>query len=180
MEIRIAGIINESVVDGPGIRMVIFTQGCPHRCPGCHNPETHDPNGGEAGDTGEIADRIRASRFISGITISGGEPFFQPEPCALLAEAAHSCGKTVMLYSGYTFEQLQTMAKDDAAVNRLLLAGDMLVDGPYLEEKRNIDLPFRGSENQRIIDLPQSLALGKAVVVPMGREAYNEGGKLTI
>ena len=171
MEIRIAGIVNESVVDGPGIRMVVFTQGCPHRCPGCHNPGTHDPSGGSLGDTDDIIARIREHRYISGVTISGGEPFVQPAACALLAEAAHECGRNVMIYSGYTFEQLLAMAEEDEAVKRLLYACDTLVDGLYIEERRNIDLAFRGSDNQRIIDLPKSLEKGEAVVLLMGREA---------
>ena len=171
MDIRIAGIVNESVVDGPGIRMVIFTQGCPHNCPGCHNPETHDFAGGQLRQTEELVSQMANQRYIAGITISGGEPFCQPEPCAVLAEAAHAQGKNVMIYSGYTFEQLLALSRDDENIRRLLNACDILVDGPYIEAQRNLDLVFRGSENQRIIDVPASINKGTPIIKLLGRDA---------
>jgi len=159
-------------VDGPGIRYTIFVQGCPHHCPGCHNPETHDFEGGHLEDTEDLIKKIKQKGFISGITISGGEPFSQAFPCALLAEAAHDMGKSVMVYSGYTFEQLLDMAESDSGVKQLLCSCDILVDGPYLESSRNIDLPFRGSENQRVLDMSASLDKGQAVEMAVGREVY--------
>ena len=171
MEIRLAGMINESVVDGPGIRMVFFTQGCPHHCPGCHNPETHDPAGGTVYATEELREKMRARPYIAGITLSGGEPLEQPAACAELALAAKKQGKNVLLYSGYTFEQLRCMAASDLAVKDLLELTDILIDGPFLLEQRDIDLVFRGSANQRIIDVPRSLAAGSVYELKLGRDA---------
>lgn len=172
MQIRLAGIVNESVVDGPGIRMVFFTQGCRHHCPGCHNPETHDETGGELYDTQQLAAAIEAHRFIAGITLSGGEPLLQAAACAELAACARQQGKNVLLYSGYTYEQLRELAAVDAAVAALLQATDILIDGPFVLEQRNIDLTFRGSANQRIIDLPRSMQEGRVCELKLGREAW--------
>ncbi len=150
-ELRVNGIVEESVVDGPGLRYVVFTQGCPHRCPGCHNPRTHDPSGGYLLDPSTIPEQVCANPLLAGITFSGGEPFLQPAALCVAAEAVKRCGKTVMTYSGYTLEQLQDLAAVDAAAARLLRLTDILVDGPYVEALRDLDLPFRGSSNQRLI-----------------------------
>lgn len=106
MQIKIAGLVPESIVDGPGIRFTVFTQGCPHHCPGCHNPQTHDFAGGEWKDTDEIIAQFQQNPLLKGITLSGGDPFVQPAACAELARAAHKAGKDVITYTGYTFEQL--------------------------------------------------------------------------
>ncbi|MCL2496679.1 MAG: anaerobic ribonucleoside-triphosphate reductase activating protein [Clostridiales bacterium] len=153
MRIRLAGVVEESVTDGPGIRMVIFTQGCPHNCPGCHNPQTHDPNGGEWHDTEALLARFAARPQLAGLTISGGEPLMQAEAVAVLARGVKDLGKTVLLYSGYTFEDLRDSSKSDAAIERLLAYTDILIDGPFIEAERDISLAFRGSRNQRIIEL---------------------------
>lgn len=163
MELRIAGITRESVVDGPGLRTVIFTQGCPHHCPGCHNPETHDPNGGRIMDVTEILAIVETAKLIRGVTFSGGEPFMQPGPLSYLAEMVKERGLNVVTYTGYVFEQLQEMGKKDAAVMDLLLYTDILIDGPYRKEQRDLRLAFRGSKNQRIIDLPKTFAKGNIV-----------------
>ena len=154
--LRISGIIPESIVDGPGFRYVIFTQGCPHHCPGCHNPQTHDFDGGTMADGEKILQEIRENTLLAGVTFSGGEPFCQPAPLAELAREVHAMGKNVFVYTGYTYEKLCEMAKKDKAIAALLAETDTLVDGPYIEAKRNISLKFRGSENQRIIDLKNS------------------------
>ncbi|MDO5142444.1 MAG: anaerobic ribonucleoside-triphosphate reductase activating protein [Eubacteriales bacterium] len=154
--IRIAGTVGESIVDGPGFRFTLFTQGCPHHCPGCHNPQTHDPAGGhEVALDALLADMCK-NPLVKGVTFSGGEPFCQPEPLYHLAVALKQRGKHVMAYSGYTFEQLRALP--DPYVGKLLGQLDLLVDGPFLEAERNIDLRFRGSANQRILDVPASLA----------------------
>lgn len=160
--IRIAGIQRDSIVDGPGIRYVIFTQGCPHHCPGCHNPETHDFVGGEAREIVELIEEIRSQRLLGGVTFSGGEPFCQPEALVPIAEAVKEMGKHLMIYTGYLYEDLQK--RREASVQRLLELADVLVDGPFILAERNLTLPYRGSENQRVIDLVQSRIRGKIVL----------------
>lgn len=157
MEIRIAGIVPESVVDGPGIRFVVFVQGCPHNCPECHNPQSHDYYGGEISKIDDILEQIRNSVLIQGLTLSGGEPLCQAAVCAELAKQVKAMGKNVVLYSGYTFEKIIEMSKQQQDIMELLKAADILIDGPYLREQRDLKLAFRGSINQRIIDVPVSL-----------------------
>lgn len=161
--IRLAGVIQESIVDGPGMRYVVFTQGCPHHCPGCHNPGTHDPAGGYVGDTDALLSEFRQDPMLAGITLSGGEPFMQAEPLAELAAAVHALRKTVITYTGYTMEYLLDHLEEHPGWRELLENSDVLIDGPYVESQRNLLLRFRGSENQRILDPSASLRQGKAV-----------------
>lgn len=154
---RIAGIVNDSIVDGPGLRLAIFAQGCPHHCPGCHNPESHDFAGGSDMDTEKIIARMDANPLLDGITLTGGEPFEQPDACRILADAAHARGLNVWAYSGYTFEQLCAVPEK----RRLLEACDVLVDGPFLLAERSLDLRFRGSKNQRVLKVAELLAGGE-------------------
>ncbi len=163
MNLRLAGIVNDSIVDGPGLRMTVFVQGCPHRCPGCHNPQTHDFAGGSEGETAEIIARMRKNPLLDGLTLSGGEPFCQPGPCAELARAARSLGLNVWSYSGYTFEEL--IEGGTPAQKALLDELDVLVDGRFELDKRSLDCRFRGSTNQRLIDVPASLAAGRAIEI---------------
>lgn len=158
MELRVAGIQNESIVDGPGFRLAVFAQGCPHHCPGCHNPQTHPFEGGELMDTDQLLDILDSNPLLKGITLSGGEPFCQPEAMAELARQAHQRGKDVVCFTGYTLEQLLD-TKDDA-IRALLEQIDILIDGPYIEAQRDLTLLFRGSANQRLIDLPATLESG--------------------
>lgn len=154
--LRISGIIPESIVDGPGFRYVIFTQGCPHHCPGCHNPQTHDFEGGSVitfADGEKILSEIRENTLLAGVTFSGGEPFCQPGPLAELAKEIHAMGRNVFVYTGYTYEKLCQMAKTNQQIAELLSETDTLVDGPYIEALRDLELRFRGSSNQRILDL---------------------------
>ena len=159
MNIRIAGFETDSIVDGPGFRLAVFTQGCPHHCPGCHNPETHDFSAGQEVDTDRIIEKMRDDPLLDGLTLSGGEPFCQPEPCRVLAEAAHAQGLNVWAYSGYTFDQLL----EKPEVRPLLEAVDVVVDGPFLLAQRTLELRFRGSKNQRLIDVKRSLSEGRIV-----------------
>ena len=160
MKLRIAGTVNDSIVDGPGLRYAVFTQGCPHDCPGCHNPQTHDFSGGKDIDTSEILAQIRKNPLLDGLTLTGGEPFCQCTACVALAQGAHAHGLNVWCYSGYTFEELI----NGKAEWRLLLQNiDVLVDGPFLLEKRSLDCRFRGSSNQRLIDVPKSLMANRAI-----------------
>ena len=151
MKIRIAGIAEDSIVDGPGLRLTVFVQGCPHHCLGCHNPETHDPDGGKLMDTAEIIAKMDANPLLDGITLSGGEPFMQPVACVELAKAAHERGLNVWCYTGYTIEAI--MGGRDNGKRGLLKHIDVLVDGPYIDSQRTLELPWRGSKNQRVINV---------------------------
>lgn len=162
MNVKIAGVVKESIVDGPGFRYTVFTQGCPHRCPGCHNPGSHDPEGGSYKSVAEMVREMSENELIDGLTLSGGEPFCQAEACAELAKAAHSVGLNVWVFSGYTFEEL-LLSIDAPGWKALLYECDVLVDGRFEQKNRSLALRFRGSKNQRIIDLPASLKAGSAV-----------------
>jgi anaerobic ribonucleoside-triphosphate reductase activating protein len=163
MKIRVAGLEKESVVDGPGLRFVIFTQGCSHRCPGCHNPGAWDAEGGQEMDTDDIMRQIEEIGLLRGVTLSGGEPFEQAAACALLAEQIKARKLDIITYTGYTFEKLQSIVSEDADIKRLLNATDVLVDGPFIVEERDWDLPYRGSRNQHLVLVQESLAAGRAI-----------------
>jgi anaerobic ribonucleoside-triphosphate reductase activating protein len=154
--LRINGIVEESCVDGPGVRYTVFTQGCRRNCKGCHNPSTHDEKGGYLIEAQTILTQFDENPLLAGITFSGGEPFLQAEPLAYLAEQIKARGKNVFTYSGYTFEELLRLIKTDAvlgpAMQSLLFFTDTLVDGPYIEAQRDLTLLFRGSFNQRLLD----------------------------
>lgn len=167
MHIRLAGLVPESYVDGPGIRFTIFVQGCPHNCEGCHNPETHDFNGGRLADTDKIYNKIKQFPLVKGVTFSGGEPFCQAEPLAELGEKLKKDGYHLMSYSGWTFEQLLKKSESEPQVKRLLGLLDVLVDGRFVLAERTLELHYRGSRNQRLIDVPKSLEKGEAVTVDL-------------
>ena len=153
--LRLSGVIPESIVDGPGMRYVVFVQGCPHHCPGCHNPQTHDFKGGYDGDIQAIVNQIKGDPLLSGLTFSGGEPFCQAGALCQLAEKVKALGKNIVVYSGYTLGQLKELGKKDPDILRLLRLADTLIDGPYVEAKRDLTLQYRGSSNQRIINLKE-------------------------
>lgn len=161
--LRLAGIAEDSIVDGPGLRLTLFTQGCPHHCPGCHNPETHALEGGSLYAPDAILARYAENPLLAGVTFSGGEPFLQAGPLARLAATIHARGGTVVTYTGYVYEALAARAVRDADVARLLDATDLLIDGPYVQALRSLELPFRGSSNQRLLDRDARAALGGAV-----------------
>ena len=165
MNLRIAGILDESVVDGDGVRLTVFTQGCAHRCRGCQNPETQPMEGGWIIDTGKILTEVAANPLLTGVTFSGGEPFLQPAPLAELAKKLHARGLDVWSYSGYTLEELQARAQADKATRALLAEVDVLVDGPYEESQRDLTLHFRGSRNQRVIDMKKTRKAGRIVLL---------------
>jgi len=158
MEIRLAGLEPESIVDGPGYRFTVFVQGCPHNCPGCHNPQTHDFSGGHLADTDDVIAHLGENPLVRGLTLSGGEPMIQPEPLYLIAKAAKEKGMNVWCYTGFTLEEL--MRENRADRMRLLSAVDVLVDGPFRAHERSLDLLYRGSKNQRLIDMPATLKGG--------------------
>ncbi len=159
---RIANTVSDSIVDGPGLRFTVFTQGCPHHCPGCHNPDTHDPAGGREIPVDELARQMGQNPLIQGLTLSGGEPFAQAADCARLAAAAHQVGWTVWTYTGYSWEDI--LSNKDPAWQALLAETDVLVDGPFLEKEKSYELRFRGSRNQRLIRVKESLAQGRVVL----------------
>ena len=160
-ELRLAGVIRESIVDGPGLRMTIFTQGCPHNCEGCHNPQTHDFKGGYISHPENILKAIDEDPLLRGVTFSGGEPFMQPEALAQLAEEIHKRGLDVLTYTGFTFEQIIDSGDDRKLA--LLKQTDYLIDGKFVLALRSLELHFRGSSNQRIIAVKRSLEEGRAV-----------------
>lgn len=170
MKLRIAGTVNESIVDGPGFRYTIFTQGCPHRCEGCHNPQTHDFNGGTLVDTEFLFNDIIKDRLLDGVTFSGGEPFCQCKPLAELAKRIRAYDGfitplNIISYTGYTFKYLIENANDDNGYMELLNELDYLVDGPFVLAERSLELKFMGSKNQRFIDVKKSLKQSKVVEV---------------
>ena len=158
--LNLAGILEDSIVDGPGIRTTFFAQGCPHRCPGCHNPETWSFDGGTLMDEETALQVVRSNPLCKGVTFSGGEPFAQAAAFAKLAHLLKEQGYEVASYSGYTFEQL---LEGTAEQQELLKAIDILIDGPFLLAERSLELNFRGSKNQRILNVPKSLANGSPV-----------------
>ena len=158
MEIRLAGLEPESIVDGPGYRFTVFVQGCPHNCPGCHNPQTHDFSGGHLADTDDVIAHLGKNPLVRGLTLSGGEPMMQPEPLYLIAKAAKEKGMNVWCYTGFTLEEL--LRENRADRMKLLSAVDVLVDGPFRSHERSLDLLYRGSKNQRLIDMPATLKSG--------------------
>lgn len=149
--IRIAGVVRESIVDGPGFRFVVFCQGCPHGCPGCHNPATHDFEGGYDCELQKIIDAVDANPLLDGVTFSGGEPFCQPEAFYNLGVELKKRNLNLLAYTGYTYEELISM--EDESINKLLSILDLLVDGRFVLEERDLTLLFRGSKNQRVIDM---------------------------
>ncbi len=174
MELRIAGTVRESVVDGPGLRYVIFTQGCEHGCKGCQNPDTWDPSGGTVISVEELLEQVKATKLIRGVTFTGGEPFLQAAPLAWLGREIKKLGLDVITYTGYTWEGLLALAKKDQSVMDLLLFSDYVIDGPFILAERDMDLPFRGSRNQRIIDVAESLQSGRLIKAGFG---YDEAGQ---
>ena len=162
----LSGIVTDSIVDGPGIRTCIFSQGCPHHCEGCHNPETWDFGCGTQISEEAVVDIVRSNPLCRGVTFSGGEPFAQAEAFAKLARLLKEKGYEVASYSGYTFEQL---LRGSPAQKELLEAIDVLIDGPFIQSEKSLEIAFRGSRNQRILDVKKSLAAGQAVSVTAKR-----------
>ena len=162
----LAGILEDSIVDGPGIRTTFFAQGCPHRCPGCHNPETWDFGCGTQMDEETAVQVVRSNPLCRGVTFSGGEPFAQAEAFAKLARLLKEQGYEVASYSGYTFEELIHGTPEQ---KQLLETIDILIDGPFRMEEKTLEVPFRGSRNQRILDVPKSLAANAPVEISKGR-----------
>lgn len=159
MKLRISNVVTESIVDGEGLRYVVFTQGCFHGCVGCHNKHTQKIAGGYSIDLDELFDDIMKHDYIDGITISGGEPFLHADKLLILVKRLKEANKNIWIYSGHTFEELLDWG-DTYCHRSLMELCDVLVDGEYVEAERDLALQFMGSRNQRIIDLPVSLKTG--------------------
>jgi len=159
-DLRIAGCTNDSIVDGPGLRYTIFTQGCPHNCKGCHNPGTHDANCGKLINIEKIVDEVKKNPLLDGITLSGGEPFAQAEVAGKLAKKVkQDLNLSVITYTGYLFENLLKDEKN----KELLENTDILIDGPFVIGEKSLDLMYRGSKNQRAIDVKESLKQNRII-----------------
>ncbi len=154
MKIKTSGIINESIVDGPGIRYVIFFQGCYHNCRGCHNPNSHSLDNGKYIEIDEMVKSIENNPLLDGITLSGGEPMLQPKEALELISRIRHLNLSIMLYTGYTFEQIKKLSP---LQQELFHACDIVVDGRFEESKKSLTLLYRGSSNQRIINPKKSL-----------------------
>lgn len=164
--LELSSIVTDSIVDGPGIRTTVFCQGCPHRCSGCHNPDTWEFGCGTPMEEEAILEIVKQNPLCRGVTFSGGEPFAQAEGFRKLGRLLKEAGYEVAAYSGYTFEQLLGGTQ---AQRQLLQTIDVLIDGPYRQEERSLELSFRGSRNQRILDIPRSLLEGRAVEITSPR-----------
>ncbi|MBQ8762291.1 MAG: anaerobic ribonucleoside-triphosphate reductase activating protein [Clostridia bacterium] len=161
-KIRVAGLVNDSITDGPGIRFTIFVQGCPHNCKGCHNPQTHDFDAGKLYDDEEIFTQIKNNPLLTGVTFSGGEPMCQADKLLPLAKKIKELGLELAIYSGFLYENL--IQKNDSIKNLLNIA-DVLIDGPFVESLRDYSLKFKGSSNQRVIDLKRSISSNELVII---------------
>lgn len=167
-KIRLAGIIENSTVDGPGFRTVVFVQGCPHHCPGCHNPQTWSCDGGTLAYIKDVAEIIMKNPYCTAITLSGGEPLMQADALLQLLDEFESAGKTyhIMTFTGYSFEDIQQACCKSAM--ELISRSDLVVDGPFLENEKSFDLYYRGSRNQRILLGKESVMLGEPVLASIG------------
>lgn len=181
--INLFGSVADSIVDGPGLRFAVFVQGCTHGCLGCHNPESWSACGGTPTPIADIVEQVRANGLITGVTLSGGEPFEQPGACSCLAAQLKTAGYDIWTYTGYLYEDLLAFANASAqeafshplaafaanpeaaqaAVRGLLQNTDVLVDGPFVQAEKSLGLKYRGSSNQRLIDLPATYAAGCVV-----------------
>lgn len=174
--IRLFGTVNDSIVDGPGMRFSVFVQGCSHHCPGCHNPESWAFDAGEEVAIDDVVERIFENKLVSGVTLSGGDPFEQPAACAEIARRVKAAGRNVWVYTGYLYEDLlqQVAVLSDAsseaererleAIRDLLAYADVLVDGPFVQAKRSLGLKYCGSSNQRLIDMNKTRKAGRVVL----------------
>ena len=166
---RYHNITKDDMLNGVGLRVVLWVAGCSHCCKECHNPITWDPNGGlefDAAAKQEIFEQLEQS-YISGITFSGGEPFCQPEPLLKLAKEVHNLRKNVISYSGYTFEELLKLSEKNQGIKELMLNIDYLIDGKFILSEKTLMLKFRGSKNQRIIDVKKSMQDGQAHIAEL-------------
>lgn len=162
--IRLFGTASDSIVDGPDLRFSVFVQGCTHHCPGCHNPESQPFEGGTLESIEDIVAKVRANGLVHGVTLSGGEPFDQAEATAELASRLKELGYNIWTYTGYLYEDLNARAAEELAIGRLLDCTDVLVDGPFVLAKKSLGLKYRGSSNQRLVDIAKTRENGRVVL----------------
>ena len=163
--IRLAADLQEdSIVDGPGLRTVIWTQGCSHKCKGCHNKSTWDFKGGALVPLSEVKKALDEIENQDGITFSGGDPMFQPHACLELAKYCKNKGYNIWLYTGFTYEELIKMSEKDTVYKDILKYIDVLVDGRFILKEKDLSYLFRGSRNQRLIDIPNTLKENKIIL----------------
>ena len=165
--IRLSGIAYESLSNGPGMRRVLFSQGCSHECVGCFNPSTHSFSGGELKDMDILIEDIKNNPILKGVTFSGGDPLEQADKFAYIAMKVKKLGLDIWCYTGYTYEYIMENLYDKQEINELLKNVDALVDGKFEINRKDIRVKFRGSNNQRIIDVQASLSSGKVVVLDL-------------
>lgn len=164
MKIRLSSpLMKDSIVDGEGLRAVVWTQGCPHDCPSCHNPQTHSFSDGELVDVKDLKKEIDTLTDHDGLTLSGGEPMEQIEACLEIAKYCQRKNLNVWCYTGYRYEELMMKSKKNPLIIDLLQNIDRLIDGRFLIALKSLDVPFRGSKNQRIIDVKASLEEGRVI-----------------
>ena len=165
MKIRLAGELTiDSIVDGEGIRTVVWTQGCIHNCPGCHNPETHSFEKGFLRDVSELCNEIATLEFQDGVTLSGGDPLCQVDACLEIAKFCQNINLNVWCYTGYKMEDLLKRSEKEKKLKELLENIDVLVDSPFILELKSYNVPFRGSSNQRLINSKESIKQNKIVL----------------
>ncbi len=175
-EIRLAADLQtDSIVDGPGLRAVIWTQGCGHHCKGCQNPQTWDFNGGGLVPIKEVLKALDETEYQTGLTFSGGDPMYQPEACNEIAKYAKKKGMNIWVYTGYTYEEVLKLAEKKPIYMDFLKNTDVLVDGRFVLKELDLNILFRGSRNQRLIDIPKSLKSGEVVL--FDEEVYKEENK---
>ena len=172
-----ADLQSDSIVDGPGLRAVLWTQGCAHHCPGCQNERTWDFNGGGMVPLDMVYEAIDELEYQDGITFSGGDPMFQVEACNEIAKYCKDKGLNIWVYTGFTFEELMKLAQTKTIYLDFLSKIDVLVDGRFKIEERDLSLLFRGSRNQRLIDIPKTLNSGKITL--FDEQKYNEENLFT-
>lgn len=178
MEIRLAAPLERnSIVDGPGLRAVIWTQGCPHKCKGCHNPITHDYNGGFLMDIDDLKKELDDLDLEVGVTLSGGDPFVQKEACLEIAKYCHSKNLTVWCYTGYTFEELIKLSENEPIIIDLLKEIDVLVDGRFILSQKSMEVKFRGSKNQRLIKSKESIKKNEIILLQEEKETITKKEK---
>ena len=159
-----ADLQTDSIVDGPGLRTVIWTQGCSHHCKGCQNPQTWDFNGGGEVPIKDVLEAIDELEYQNGITFSGGDPMFQPEACNKIAKYCKDKGYNIWVYTGFTYEEIIKMSKTKKIYKEFLKYIDVLIDGRFVLKERDTNILFRGSTNQRLIDVPKTLSSDEIVL----------------
>ena len=171
LKLRLASELQkDSIVDGEGLRTVIWFQGCPHNCKGCHNPHSHSFTKGILTDITKIKEYIASLKDQDGITFSGGEPFSQPEALLEIAKYVKEQKLNIWLYTGYTFEQLLNMSEQNPLYLDILKITDVLVDGKFILEEKSLNMKFRGSKNQRILDCKKSIKDKRPVLIQKYRK----------